>query len=70
MKTNLDVIRAMFRSLNAGVRNARGKKIYKFSELRDLLTKENVTRGELLKQSHCCQRPQIPDGYRRCCAIS
>ena len=36
METNLDVMRAMFRSLSAG------EKIYKFSELRDLLAKENV----------------------------
>lgn len=42
MSNNLDVIRAMFRSLAAGVRNARGKKIYKFSELRDSIAKENV----------------------------
>ena len=36
MEINLNVIRAMFHSLAAG------EKIYKFSELRDLLAKENV----------------------------
>ena len=36
METNLDVIRAMFRSLSAGERT------YKFSELRDSLAKENI----------------------------
>lgn len=36
MEINLNVIRAMFHSLAAG------EKIYKFSELRDLLAKENI----------------------------